>query len=150
MTVTRGQQHPSVDTLRVASGRTLITVGRAAEILKVKRQAVRQFVEAGELHVDTIIEAANGSRQYVFRKSEVHRFNMLRAERWRRQGPTYGPQLALPLQVARARRRPLSPAWRDFQWRPTMVRATLPKAKPTFVDRQVKPRQNTRKVHDVA
>jgi len=115
--------------------RQLVTVGKAARMLRVTRQCVRWYIGEGEL---AFIEATGArGRQLLLLEQEVLRFNQARALRARPRAlpRLHGGQYELPLQPARvwpAARRP----WNLIPFR--MAKARL-------VDRQVK-RTGTRRV----
>jgi hypothetical protein len=124
--------------------RTLVTVGRAAQMLRVTRQAIRWFVDTKQLEVFCRLET-HAAAQMVFRKSEVRRLVIQRSERRTRRPPsrwTPGSQLELTFPVEQTR--PAS--WRLI--RPQMLKRNLSlkrrleiegRAKARLVDRQVKP-----------
>jgi hypothetical protein len=106
--------------------RTQVTVGRAAELLKVTPRQVRKYIAAKVIAAEPIegAEVRRGRRmcQWALRKGEV-RWLRVRLEDWRRRHPTrWAKQLALPL-VADATRLP--PAWALEQlahFRPAMLK----------------------------
>lgn len=107
--------------------RVLVTVGRAAQMLRMDRRNVRLYAHAGEL-VGAQVEGAylaHGVRaiQLVFTKGEVRRFRQALENRQRRR-PTRAAQLDLPLRTA-GRPRPQSWRWAAFKpsWRPRMLKA---------------------------
>jgi len=113
-----GQQH--------ADDRLAVTLGRAAQMLRMSRQAVLKYAHAGELDGEWIEGAhvARGVRsmQLVFTKGEVRRFRQLLEDR-RRRRPSRDAQLALPL----ASTTPAKPQpWRWAAFTPRMLKAVMP------------------------
>ena len=83
----------------------LVTVGRAAEMLRMSRHAVRDYIHSGALLAERVA-GANRSMQFVVRESEVRRFLHVLANGEPRP-PINGQQLGLPLRW-RARGRPVA------------------------------------------
>lgn len=84
-----------------------VTVGRAAEMLRISPRAVRQYIHSGVLHAERV-DGASQSIQFVLLQSEVRRFlNVLADRRERRPPQVPGHQLQLPLRPsARVTSRP--------------------------------------------
>jgi hypothetical protein len=115
-----------------ADDRTLITTGRAAEMLRVTPEGVRWYIRTGLL-AGIVAEGPHRSRQLMVLKGEARRLNAARAE-WvgrRRRARAHEGQWLLPLVVERvAPRTPVR--WTLARFRPRMAKARL-------CDRQVKP-----------
>ena len=118
------------DEQRRTDDQVLVTVGRAARMLRVRRGTVRWYVEAGQLANETVEGTCR--LQLVFRKGEIRRFLLARAERRGRRPPTYAPQLALQFV------------------RPVMLKAGLAQAKPNLYERTGKDRGNAKRSGRVA
>jgi hypothetical protein len=73
----------------------LVTVGRAAEMLRMSRQAVRDYIHTGALLAERVAGAGR-SVQFVLRESEVRRFLHVLADGGPRP-PSNRAQLRLPL-----------------------------------------------------
>jgi hypothetical protein len=105
-----------------ADDRVRVTVGRAAQMLRMSRQAVLKYAHAGELLGDEIegAQMRRGTRvqQWVFAKGEVRRFRQLLEDR-RRRRPARAAQLTLPL-VRATRAKPRS--WRWATFKPRMLK----------------------------
>lgn len=73
--------------------RQLVSVGRAAQILRCSARMVRAYIAAGELTA-TKIETTAG-HQWVMQRGEVLRLLVVRNTRLQRRPPTYPAQLRL-------------------------------------------------------
>jgi hypothetical protein len=126
------QHHRSTD------DRIGVTLGRAAQMLRMTRQAVLKYVHAGGLRGEWIegaeVRAERRVAQLVLRKGEVRRFRQALEDQRRRNRTGSSQQLGLPWPLVRTARAKPTP-WPQ-RWRPVMAKVSLPKAKVSVVDRQ--------------
>lgn len=110
---------------RNADDRVLVTVGRAAQMLRMSRRAVWNYLAAGELSAQAVEgpHVTRGDRvmQMVLMKGEVRRFRQVLEDRRRRAATVRSKQLALPLVVTAPVLRPRS--WRLARFKPVMIPA---------------------------
>lgn len=130
----------------VMHDRTAVTVGRAAEMLRMSARQVVKYIHAQVLPAEPIELPRRGrrrERQWMLRKGEVRQFQR-RLEDWRRRHPTrWTKQIALPLEIERPG---LPPAWAFEQLRgvrPVMARAKVP-------DQELQPRRSPKGSRHVA
>lgn len=132
------------------AGAVGVTVGRAAQMLRMSRQAVLQYAHAGAIAGEWIEGAAvargTRSQQLVFRKAEVRRFRQALEDQRRRRPTARSRQLGLPLTL------PPAPVLRPASWHlaaftPAMIRAGRGVK---VVDRQPEGRANGNKKTAVA
>lgn len=139
---------------RSRDDRAGVTLGRAAQMLRMRRQVVLRYVHAGELRGEWLegSEVRGGKRvqQLVLRKGEVRRFRQALEDRRRRVAPIAAAgQLQLQLMRPTAgMRRPKPDPWRivaPFR----MAKAAL-EAKGAGVDRHPKGGEKSRRLRRVS